>query len=77
MSFSAFKAYETCLISKFPEDIGEMKSKQDIGDSSITKEALMAEALSTYDTLILEKIGSHMILKLLPLHLFFQRLSTF
>ena len=53
--FQLFKAYKSCPVPEFQEAIGELRRKYNRGDQSITKEFLMAEALSTYNALVLEK----------------------
>ena len=53
--FQLFQVYESCPVAKFQEHIGELRRKYNRRDPSITKEHLMAEALSAYDTLVLEK----------------------
>ena len=53
--FHLFKAYKSCLVPEFQEAIGELRRKYNRGDQSITKEFLMAEALSTCNALVLEK----------------------
>ena len=53
--FQLFQVYESCPVAKFQEHIGELRRKYNRRDPSITKEYLMAEALSFYDTLVLEK----------------------
>ena len=52
-----FQACESCPIPKFQEAIREMRCKHNRRDPQITKEFLMAEALSSYDKLALEKNG--------------------
>ena len=53
--FQLFQIYESCPIQKFQEAIGELRRKYNRRDPSIKKEYLMAEALSSYDMLVLEK----------------------
>ena len=53
--FQLFQIYESCPVQKFQEAISELRRKHDRRDPSIKKEHLMAEALSSCDTLFLEK----------------------
>ena len=53
--FQVFKIYESCPVPKFQETISELRRKYNRNDESISTELIMAEALTTYDTLILEK----------------------
>ena len=53
--FQLFQIYESCPVQKFQEAIGELRRKHNRRDPSITKECLMAEALSSCDALVLEK----------------------
>ena len=53
--FQLFQTCESCPAKQFQESIGEMRRKHDRRDPSPTKKYLMAEALSSYDTLMLEK----------------------
>ena len=53
--FQLFQVYESCPVAKFQEHLGELRRKYNRRDLSITKECLMSEALSAYDTLVLEK----------------------
>ena len=53
--FQVSKICESFLVPKFQETISEIRRKHNRKDASITKELIMDEALSTCDTLILEK----------------------
>ena len=53
--YQLFKAYETCPVPKFQETISDYKRRWNRGDATVTKEALMAEAATTCDALVLEK----------------------
>ena len=49
--------YETCLVAKFQDSIGEILRRCNRNGTLITKELVLAEALTTNDTLLLENNG--------------------
>ena len=53
--FQLFNIYENCQVPKFQETISKLRGKCNVNDISISKELIMTKALTTYDTLILEK----------------------
>ena len=53
--FQVFKIYESFPVPKFQETISEFWRKHNRNDASITKELIMNDALTTYETLISEK----------------------
>lgn len=53
--FQNFKIYESFPVPKCQESIGELRRKYNRNDLSITKELVLADALTTYSTLMLEK----------------------
>ena len=53
--FELFQIYESCPVQKFQEAIGKLRREYNRRDLLTTKEYLIAEALSSYDMLVLEK----------------------
>ena len=53
--FQLFQHYESYLVPRFQEAIGKMRWGLNRRDPKIKKEHLMAEALSSHDTLVLGK----------------------
>ena len=53
--FQIFKICKTCPEPKFQEHASELCRKCNHNDNAVNKELIIAEALTAYDTLILEK----------------------